>query len=141
MASPIYADFLGTWILDPTTCNYQQGDPPTSGLCSIEEAGPLLNFLLAWTDLADEHHEVEFSGQPNNVPAPFNGGDLADAMVIHAVSDSELNTSALYQGKERMVAQRQLDSSRQVMRITSVVRFEGGGHLANVGLYRRRMRN
>ncbi len=96
---------------------------------------------MSWVDADGDSHHVEFSGCPNGLPFPFAGGDLADAMVITAVSARELNSAALYQGQERMTAQRQLDDTQMAMRITQVVRFADGALLANVGVYRRQVLN
>ena len=139
-----FADFLGTWILDPQTCEYEQGDPPTAGAYVIaihETQTDRVSFEISWTDDSGESHQVEFSGPANGVPFEFSGGDLADQMVITAPSNRELNSSALYNGTERMTAQRQLDETRMAMRVTQVVRFPDGNRVANVGIYRRQVLN
>src|SRR5687768_1949596 len=110
-----YADFLGTWILDPTSCAYQQGEPPRSGRYVIEESAGVLHFSIEWVDHVGAEHRVAFSGIPDGVARPFAGGDLADALSITAVSPRELTSAALYRGKERMFAQRQLDETGQAM--------------------------
>jgi hypothetical protein len=141
MSSDDYAAFLDTWILDPTTCDYGQGEPPRAGRHEISEHDGTLHFGMAWTDHEGVEHEAEFSGIPDGVPRPFPGGVLADALSVTAVSPRELNSSAFFRGVERMVAQRQLDDSRQAMRVTQVVRLPDGTRPANVSIYRRRVAN
>ncbi len=136
-----YENFLGTWILDPRSCDYQQGEAPQAGTYRISESDGRLTFEVQWTDQAGASQQVEFSGVPNGEKQPFAGGDLADALAIHPVSKRELNSSAYYRGKERMVAQRQLDNSGNAMRVTQVVRFPDGTFLANVGVYSRQTIN
>ncbi|MCB9592332.1 MAG: hypothetical protein H6719_06340 [Sandaracinaceae bacterium] len=131
----MYEHFLGTWALEPESCQYEQGDPPRSGLYRIEAHDGRLHFSITWEDAAGASHAVSFSGTPDGEPEPFDGGDLADALVIRAVSERELVSSALYRGVERMVAQRQLDDSRTAMRVVQVVRLPDGTSPANVAIY------
>ena len=138
---PSYAGFLGTWVLDPRSCQYQQGEPPQAGRYTISEVGDELRFEIEWVDAGGEEHRIEFSGAPDGVRYPFAGGELANAMSVTAVSSRELRSSAFYDGREVMTAQRQLDDSGKAMRITQVVRFRDGSHLANVAIYLRRESN
>lgn len=138
---PTYAGFLGTWILDPTTCDYEQGEPPQAGTYTIEERDGALHFHVAWTAADGGRHEVAFHGVPDGRREPFAGGDLADALSVSAVSPRELTSAAYYQGVERMVAQRQLDASGNAMRVIQAVRFPDGTQLANVAVYVRQVRN
>ncbi len=134
---PLYAGFLGIWTLIPESCDYEQGEPPKEATYRIAEDGPRLVFSMHWVDSKGETHQHEFSGLPNGEPMPFNGGELADALVVHAVSARELTSSALSRGEELMVAQRQLDETGSAMRITQIVRFPGGSSESNVGVYRK----
>jgi len=132
-----YAGFLGTWILIPDSCDYQQGAPPRSGSYRIALDGDRLSFHVEWIDAAGEQQRATFSALPNGGKEPFAGGELADALEVRAVSERELNSYAYWQGRECMVAQRQLDDSGAAMRITQVVRFPDGTQLANVSVYRK----
>lgn len=134
----VYAKFLGLWQLIPESCQYEQGDPPRSGTYRIEEApGGVVSFEAHWVDASGESQSVRFAGPPDGQKMPFAGGELADALAVEAVSERELNTYAYYEGKELMVAQRQLDASGQAMRITQLVRLPMGQSPANVSIYRR----
>ena len=133
-----YRDFLGLWQLIPESCRYEQGDPPKSGSYRIEEnRDGTLQFTAEWVDAEGKAGSVSFSGFPDGTRMPFNAGDLADALAIVAVSPRELNSYAYMDGRELMVAQRQLDSSGQAMRVTQVVRLPNGESPANVAIYRR----
>jgi hypothetical protein len=134
---PDYHAFIGSWILDPASCQYQQGDPPKAGSYRIEEEGEQLSFAMQWIDSAGENHEARFSGPYDGTKVSFAGGDLADELCIEVVSERELNSEAYYRGKRRMVAQRQLDETLTAMRISQVVFLPDGSHLANVSLYRK----
>jgi hypothetical protein len=138
---PPYEGFLGTWILLPDTCDYEQGEPPTAGTYTISEGAGRLDFSIDWTDADGASHHAEFGGPPDGSRVPFDGGELADALSIHAVSPRELTSSAYWKGDELMVAQRQLDDTGGAMRVTQVVRFPGGTSLANISVYRKRVVN
>lgn len=135
MTAPMYAAFLGTWTLEPASCEYEQSEPPKYSTYRIEEVDDKLVFTIHWVDANDESHQMSFSGVPNGEPLAFDGGQFADALSVTAVSERELNTSAFWKGRELMVAQRQLDNTCRAMRITQVVRFLDGTFAANIGVY------
>jgi len=139
--SSTFAGFLGSWTLIVDSCDYEQGEPPRAGSYEICEREGRLEFRIEWVDHDGESHEVEFSGVPDGVPAPFAGGDLADALAVIAASPRELNSVASWRGAERMIAQRQLDESGNAMRVVQVVRFEDGTHAANTSVYKKRVFN
>ena len=132
-----HAAFLGTWVLLPETCIYEQGAPPRAGTYRIEQDGALLRFTIDWIAADGAAHHAAFSGRPDGVAVPFAGGDAVDSMSITAVSPRDLRSSAFWRGQELMVAQRQLDASGQTMRVTQLVRFADGTRAANVAIYRR----
>lgn len=134
---PTYAGFLGTWVLMPETCVYEQGPAPRAGRYLIEEDGERLRFTIAWTAADGTDHQATFAGRPDGVAVPFAGGDAVDAIAITLVSSRDLRSTAYWRGHERMVAQRQLDAAGQAMRVTQVVRFADGTRAANVAVYRR----
>ena len=139
VSEPLYAGFLGTWILIPESCEYEQGDPPRSGRYRIEERDGHLSFTVEWTAADGTHHDVEFAGLPDGVPVAFAGGDAVDALSITPVSAHELRSSGYWRGEELMVAQRQLDDTGMAMRVTQMVRLPDGSRPANVGVYRRQL--
>ena len=136
-----YAKFLGTWILQPHLSNYEQGDSPSAGTYQIMEVEGRIVFRIDWRDADDKEHQVEFNGIADGTRVPFAGGELADELAIVSVSPRELNTYAYWQGREIMVAQRQLDPSEQAMRVTQLVRFPNGSHVANTSVYIRAVNN
>lgn len=139
--APLHAGFLGTWTLVPESCEYDQGDPPAEATYRVAESDGELIFDLAWTDAEGKSDRVTFRGKPDGAAIPFAGGDLADELRIEVVSARDLRKSALYKGKERMITQLQLDDSGAAMRVTQVVIFPDGGHLANVSIYRKAARS
>ncbi len=135
--SPRYADFLGTWVLVPESCDFEQGEPPREGAYVIGERGENLRFEIRWTDRDGKADAAVFEAPADGTPQAFAGGDLADALKVEVVSARDVRKSASYKGKERMITQLQLDDTAAAMRVTQVVIFPDGGHLANVSIYRR----
>ena len=135
MSTP-YTSFLGTWQLVPESCRYDQGEAPASGTYRISVAPDgVLSLTTQWQDSAGQSHSFTLSGPPDGSKAAFDGGDLADALAITAVSPRELNSYAYLRGKELMVAQRQLDETGQAMRVTQMVRLPDGTRPSNVSVY------
>jgi len=134
---PLYKGFLGTWTLDPASCVYEQSDPPKAATYRISLDSDVLSFTSHWEDAAGKTHQMTFSGVADGIAHPFAGGDLVDAMEIRAVSERELTTLAYWQGREIMLAQRQLDDTGRAMRMTQIVRYMDGNEEANVGVYQK----
>ncbi len=135
--NPLCEAFLGTWTLDPASCVYEQSEAPSEATHRIFVEDEKLVMTMHWTLSDGSEHQMQFSGIPNGEPMPFAGGELADALAIHALSKRELTTAAYWKGKELMVSQRQLDDTGSAMRVTQIVRFLDGTHASNVGVYRK----
>lgn len=132
-----YAGFLGSWILLPDSCQFEQGEPHRAGTTTIREDGPALVFELAWTDAEGDAQRATFAGVPDGQPAPFDGGPLADALSVTAVAPNDLRIAAFHGGRELMTVQRQLDRTGQAMRVVQVVRLPDGTAPANISVFRR----
>lgn len=147
--TPLYAGFLGSWILDTSSCEFEQGDAPQAGSYHISEqalpagtssAKPHATSLLfrsQWIDSEGASQSAEFSGIPDGTPSPFNGGDLADTLSISVVSRRELNSAAFYKGNERMTVSRQLDDTGGALRLIQAVKLPNGEQPTNISIYRR----
>lgn len=132
----LWQGFLGLWVLDPESCQYEQGDPPRSGSYRIEETPDgRLAFHMEWVDAEGEAHKASFTGRPDGEPEPFAGGELADAMSVTPVSARELNSAAYMKGRELMVASRQLDDTGGAMRLIQAVLLPDGTKPTNISIY------
>lgn len=129
--------FVGTWILIPESCRFEQGDPPRSGRYRIEEHEGRAVFTIEWTAADGTFDRVELTGVPDGEPRPFAGGQAIDALAIEVASDRDLRTRGFWQGQELMVAQYQLDDTRSAMRVIQLLRFPDGSRMTNVSVYRK----
>lgn len=135
--APPYAGFLGTWLLIPQTCVYQQGPAPLAGRTTIAARDGALVIAMTWTAADGFEHRAELVARPDGVAAAFVGGDAIDALALAVVSPRELRATGTWRGARRMVSQRQLDATGQAMRVTQVVWFDDGTQLADVAVHRR----
>jgi hypothetical protein len=51
---PLYHGFLGSWVLIPQSCDYEQSEPPQGGTYCIEEVAEGLRLEMLWTDSAGQ---------------------------------------------------------------------------------------
>ncbi len=135
MTDPIYQKFLGMWVLDVESCVFEQGDPPTSGSIKILADGEELVFEMKWIALDGESHFASFRAKPDGGLIPFDGGGLADALSVTAVSDRELNSSAFRDGFELMSARRKLSADALKMHVVQTVRLPDGLTPSNHSVY------
>ncbi len=135
---PIYQNFLGEWVLVPDSCEYEQGEAPQAGFYAIQESGNELEFQMGWIDSEGEQHAHSFRCAADGEHYKFAGGDLADAISVTASSETSLDSSAFYQGTERMMAYRTLVDNGAVMEVIQKVCLPGGGALSNLAKYVRK---
>lgn len=139
--SKIYADFLGIWELEVESCAYEQSEPPLEGHQIITDGPQGLAFQMSWTDRGGDMHSYTFAGIPDGKARPFAGGDLADAISVTLVSDTELKVSALLTGRELMTARYLLDADGMHLDLIQAVHLPDGSTPANIARYRRRLQS
>lgn len=135
MSDPIYSGFLGEWILDTASCDYEQGDPPHADRHSIALDGDELVISMDWTDATGETHHAAFRASPDGRNIAFNGGPLADTLCLTAPSPNELNLSALRDGLELMTATRRLDADGTTLHLVQTVHLPDLSAPENRGTY------
>jgi hypothetical protein len=134
---PLYKHFIANWRLMPETCNYEQGEAPIAGSYTIEEGGKGLIFTMRWTDTAFEQHDISFTACPDGKRHAFDGGALADALSVTAVSKSELISAAFKGGMELMLATLTLSENGNFLDLKQVVRLPDLTEPSNLSRYKR----
>lgn len=137
MSKP-YKLFLGDWVLETRLCDFEQGEVPFSATYHIHDEGGDLIFDMRWIDKENETHEMSLRGEPNGELAPFNGGDLVDALSITVVSSHELNTAAAMNGVVLMSVIRRLSPDGQQMAVLQEVKLPTGEISTNKSIYLRK---
>jgi hypothetical protein len=137
--SKIYADFLGIWELEVESCAYEQSEPPLEGHQIISDGPDGLVIQMSWTDGGGETYSHIFAGVPDGKARPFAGGDLADALSVTLMSDTELKVSAFLRRVELMTARYLLAEDGMHLDLIQAVHLPDGSKPANLGRYRRRL--
>jgi len=137
MQRPPFQRFIGLWILDRETCDYEQGEPPRSGSYRIDEQDGQAVFEINWVDAQGQSHQMGFKGLPDGEPVRFEAGPLADSLSISAPSDDRLDSAAYRDGIELMTARRTLSADGNNMEIVQTVHLPDGQSPANTATYRR----
>ena len=135
MADPIHQNFLGLWVLDPASCDYEQGEPPRADRHLIEADGGDLVITMDTTDADGETHHAAIRAPANGQEIPFNGGPLADTLCLTAPSPRELSLSASCDGLGLMTATRTLDADGITLHLVQTVHLPDFTAPANRGTY------
>jgi len=135
MADLDHKNFLGTWLLDPNSCNYEQGEPPQADRHHIAEDGGDLIITMDWTDAGGETHHASFRAPLDGSKIAFNGGPLADALQLTTPSSSELSLSAYCNGLELMTATRTFSADGSHLLLLQTVHLPDFTAPTNHGTY------
>ncbi len=128
--------FIGLWVLDPNSCDYEQGEPPQSGTYRIAPDGVEVVITMAWVD-AEGEQTMTFRGVPDGKPVRFDAGPLADSLAIAAVADDRLDSAAYRAGVELMTAKRTLSKDGASMTVVQTVHLPDGTAPTNTAVYRK----
>ncbi|MBU2534175.1 MAG: hypothetical protein KKB37_15650 [Alphaproteobacteria bacterium] len=129
--------FLGTWLLDPASCVFEQGDPPRAAVHRITLEGDELVITMNWTEASGETGHAAFRVPADGTPVPFSAGPLADMLRLSSMSTSELTLSASCNGLELMTAKRVLASDGRSLALTQTVHLPDFSAPTNTATYAR----
>lgn len=127
--------FIGTWILDPTSCDYQYSTPPQSGMYRISVTEHGYHFDVAWVDAAGTAQQTAFDGIPDGVQYPYDNPQIADAVSFTRVDERTLDSATFKGGAQIAHARRVLEGDR--MTVTQSITTPDGQTLRNVAVYLR----
>lgn len=135
MTDLIHKNFLATWLLDPASCDYEQGEPPQADRHHIAEDGGDLVITMDWTDAGGETHHASFRAPLDGSKIAFNGGPLADALQLTMPSSTELSLAAYCDRLELMTAMRTLSADGTNLQLVQTVHLPDFTAPANHGTY------
>jgi len=133
-----YDLFLDEWVLVTELCDYEQGEVPVAATYHIRDDGGDLIFDMSWETPDNETHQMALRGKPDGKLAPFNGGDLVDALSISVVSTHEVNSAAAMNGVVLMSVIRRLSPDGQQMAVLQEVKLPNGEISRNKSIYSRK---
>lgn len=129
--------FLGQWVLDTATCQYEQGDPPKFESHTLYLDGDHLMIDITRTDADGEIHNLSFRTRVDGVREAFDGGPLADEISATLNEDAELALSAWRVGVELMFAERRITGDGSTMELYQQVNLPNGASPSNTATFRR----
>jgi hypothetical protein len=127
--------FIGTWILDPSACNYALGAPPREGRYTISREGAALKVLMSWMDDRGQQLADAFSAVPDGSLVAFSGPGV-EHISMELVSDRILDSSAYREGKRLMLARRVLSEDGRTMTVVMSGPRGDGSQWENRAVYR-----
>jgi len=133
------AHYLGTWVLVPELCLYEEGEPPSSGLYTIAQVGDEVGFAIEWTDVQGQRHDVRFAGPDDGTRRTIAGQAQAE-LSVDRIGRTILDTS-VFNG-ERMVsyARRCASLDGQLLSTVQQGYRADGTRYRNFQVYRRQAR-
>lgn len=77
-------NFIGSWQLFPEKGNYQKGDRPKSGTCTVGSTGNKQELQISsnWVSLENQAFEFSFSVLADGMPHPYGTAELADTVAL-----------------------------------------------------------
>ncbi|WP_417670200.1 hypothetical protein [Roseibium sp.] len=131
------APFLGTWILDPTESDFEQGDPPKSATLKIEDNFGMAIFTMNQVGADGEVTNDSFEALPDGPEVKLGKSGLVDAMRLVFESDRNLVSEARRGGLTIMKANRELSDDGTTLTVTQTVHVVDVASFTNVSVYKR----
>jgi len=128
--------YLGTWILVPELCLYEDGNPPVSGIYRISQSDEDVRISIDWEAQDGSKHQIEFQApdsgakQPSSNPGPSH-------LSITRVSPFILDSSAYAGDEEVAYARRCASEDGLLLSTVQVGRRANGTSFRNFQVYRR----
>jgi hypothetical protein len=131
------APFTGNWILDPSECDFEQGDPPKSATMRIEDNFGMAVFTMNTVAADGEVTNDNFEAMPDGPEVKLGKSGLVDAMRLVFESDRNLVSEARRGGLTIMKAKRELSADGQTLKVTQTVHLIDVATFTNVSVYHR----
>lgn len=128
--------FLGHWVLDIDTCEYEQGEPPKFESHHLRVEDEFLIIDMNRTDADGEVHNLTFRTRVDGQRTPFAGGPLADE-ISATIEGNELSVSAYRAGTELMFAERHIADDGSALHLYQQVNLPDGTSPSNQATFRR----
>lgn len=129
--------FLGTWILDTSESQFEQGDPPKSATLKIDDNFGMAVFTMSQVGADGEVTNDSFEALPDGPEVKLGKSGLVDAMRLVFEGDRTLVSEARRGGLTIMKAQRELSEDGTTLTVTQVVHLVDVASFTNTSVYRR----
>lgn len=127
--------FVGLWLFDEASAQYELGAPPHNASYEITTDGELYTMTMRWT--TGEGHTIEqaYKGLPDGQRYDFEDSPGIDSFSMTRVDPSTLDTTAHKDGEVVSHASRVLSDDHNTMTITTEMNTPQGKHYTNVAIY------
>jgi hypothetical protein len=133
----VTSKYLGTWLLVPELCIYQQGDPPSRGVYTIAQSGDEVEISIAWTARDGTSHEISFRAPDDGTRRPV-AGDASSELSIRRIDDLILDSSVYSGDRVLAYARRCASSDGRLLSTVQEGSRAGGTSYRNFQVYRRK---
>ncbi|MEJ8475792.1 hypothetical protein [Roseibium algae] len=129
--------FLGTWILDASENDFEQGEAPKSATLKIEDNFGMAIFSMNTVSADGEVTNDNFEAMPDGPEVKLGKSGLVDAMRLVFETDQKLVSEARRGGLTIMKATRELSDDGCTLTVTQTVHLVDVDSFTNVSVYRR----
>jgi hypothetical protein len=128
--------YLGTWILVPELCIYQEGEPPTRGVYTITQDGREVEISIDWTARDGKSHAIVFGALDDGTPRPVPERPESE-LSITAVSALILDSAVRVGTQTVAYARRCASADGQLLSTIQQGHRQDGTAYQNFQVYRR----
>jgi hypothetical protein len=130
-------DYDDEWVLVPELCIYEEGEPPLEGVYRITSKEGLVDLRIAWRDIHDQTHSIQFGGPCDGESHQSDQPGIA-AVSFTQVDELTLDSAAFSEdGTELMWARRRKSEDGWLLSTVQRLRREDGTTYSLTQVYRR----
>lgn len=130
--------YIGTWVLVPELCLYEEGNPPLQGIYQIAQLDEGVRISIDWATPDGSKHHIAFQAPDDGVKQPSNSPG-ASHLSITRISPLILDSRAYIGEEEVACARRRVSDDGLLLSTVQVVRRADGTSFRNFQVYRRQM--
>ncbi len=127
--------FFGVWTLNREASQYAQGEPPHDASYTLEPDGDAIKVTMAWTGADGQRKHQVYTGVPDGVVYPYDGGEVVDAISMTLLDARTLDTDSRKDGQIIAHARRVLSEDGGTMTITMRGTAPDGRTIDNIAIY------
>jgi hypothetical protein len=127
--------FLGTWKLKAEGSQYHFGDPPKSGVYTIEAEGDAYLITMEWVSADGSSYNLSYRSIPDGVDYPYENPVIAEAVSMTRIDEYTLDSTSKSGGQIISHARRTLSEDGRTMTVTQSGIGPNGEEYTNLSIY------
>ena len=129
--------FVGLWLFDEASAEYQLGAPPHNASYTITSDGQRYTMTMRWTTGDGHTIEQAYTAIPDGVQYEFTDSPGVDSFAMTRANARTLDTTARKDGAVVSHASRALSPDGHTMTITTAIVTPSGDRYTNLAIYQR----